>query len=103
MPKGTGNALVSALVQIRPNLRAVIERIEGVVRQYAISDSLAGQTMAMQRDATISAVRMAGMVGSVFTQWIARPNRLPMRRSRRLISVESPERVRTAKSIMMPV
>ena len=69
MPEGTGNAFVGALVQIRPNLREVIERIEGVARQYPIRDSLAGQTIAMQRDATIGAVRMAGMLGSVFAQW----------------------------------
>jgi hypothetical protein len=69
MPEGTGNALVGALIQIRPNLREVIERIEGVARQYPIRGSLAGQTMAMQRDATIGAVRMAGMLGSVFAQW----------------------------------
>jgi len=60
---------VGALVQIRPNLREVVERIEGVARQYPIQDSVAGQAMAMQRDATVGAVRMAGMLGSVFAQW----------------------------------
>jgi hypothetical protein len=69
MSEGTGKALVGALIQVRPNLREVIERIEGVARQYPIRDSLAGQTIAMQRDATIGAVRMAGMLGSVFAQW----------------------------------
>jgi len=69
IPEGTGKALVGALIQIRPNLREVIERIEGVARQYPIRDSLAGQTVAMQRDATIGAVRMAGMLGSVFARW----------------------------------
>ena len=65
MPEGTGQAPVGALVQIRPNLREVIERIEGVARQYPIRDSLAGQAMAMQREATIGAVRMAGMLRPV--------------------------------------
>ena len=65
MPEGTGQAPVGALVQIRPNLREVMERIEGVARQYPIRDSLAGQAMAMQRDATIGAVRMAGMLRPV--------------------------------------
>lgn len=69
VPEGTGKALVDALIQIRPNLREVIERIDGVNRQYPIRDSLAGQSIAMQRDATIGAVRMAGMLGSVFAQW----------------------------------
>lgn len=69
MPEGTGKALIDALIKVRPNLREVIERIDGVNRQYPIRDSLAGQTMAIQRDATIGAVRMAGMLGSVFAQW----------------------------------
>ena len=69
LSEGTGKALVDALIQVRPNLRTVTERIEGVARQYPIRGSLAGQAMAMQRDATIGAVRMAGMLGSVFAQW----------------------------------
>lgn len=69
MPEGTGRALIDALIKVRPSLREVIERIDGVNRQYPIRDSLAGQTMAIQRDATIGAVRMAGMLGSVFAQW----------------------------------
>lgn len=69
VPEGTGNALVGALIQIRPDLRQVIAGIEGVAKQYPIQDSLAGQTMAMQRDATIGAVRMAGMAGSAFANW----------------------------------
>jgi hypothetical protein len=34
MSEGAGKALVGALIQIRPNLREVIERIEGVARQH---------------------------------------------------------------------
>lgn len=66
---GTGKALVDALVQLRPDLRHAIERIEGVSRRYEINGSVAGQILAMQRDATLGAVRMAGMDGSEFVQW----------------------------------
>ena len=102
LSEGTGKALVDALIQVRPNLREVIERIEGVARQYSIRDSLAGQAMAMQRDATIGAVRMAGMLGSVFAQWDRRAGRSPMTRSRCLTSAGFPGHVRTSRSIMMP-
>jgi hypothetical protein len=69
LPDCTGKALVNALVQVRPDLRHVIERIEGVSRRYEINGSVAGQLMAMQRDATVGAVRMAGMDGSEFARW----------------------------------
>ena len=51
LPPGTGVALVDALVQARPDLRHVVKRIEGASRQYQVSDSVAGQILAMQRDA----------------------------------------------------
>lgn len=69
LPPGTGKALVDALVQVRPDLRHAIERIEGASRRYEINGSVAGQIMAMQRDATVGAVRMAGMEGSEFARW----------------------------------
>jgi hypothetical protein len=69
LPSGTGMALVDALVQIRPDLRHAIERIEAASRQYQINDSIAGQILAMQRDASVGAVRMAGMDGSEFARW----------------------------------
>lgn len=69
LPPGTGSALVDALVQVRPDLRHAIERIEGVSRRYEINGSVAGQILAMQRDATVGAVRMAGMDGSEFARW----------------------------------
>lgn len=69
LPSGTGKALVDALVQVRPDLRHAIERIEGASRRYEINGSLAGQILAMQRDATVGAVRMAGMDGSEFARW----------------------------------
>ena len=63
---GTGQALVEALTQARPDLREVIATIEGVADKYPIRDSPAGQVMALQRDASIVAVRMAGMDVSDF-------------------------------------
>jgi hypothetical protein len=69
LPSGTGKALVDALVQVRPDLRHVIERIEGASRRYEINGSVAGQILAVQRDATVGAVRMAGMDGSEFARW----------------------------------
>lgn len=69
LPPGTGKALVDALVQVRPDLRHAIERIEGASRRYEINGSVAGQILAMQRDASVGAVRMAGMDGSDFARW----------------------------------
>ena len=66
---GTGRALVEALTQERPDLGRVIARIEGVADKYPIRDSPAGQVMALQRDASIVAVRMAGMDVSDFARW----------------------------------
>jgi hypothetical protein len=69
LPEGTGHALVSALTQEQPALEDVIARIEGVAQKYPIEDSPAGQVMALQRDASIGAVRMAGMDASDFASW----------------------------------
>jgi hypothetical protein len=102
MSEGTGKALVGALIQIRPNLREVVERIEGVARQYPIQDSLAGQTMAMQRDATIGAVRMAGMLGSAFAQWDRPSGPLADDAVPPPYLSRVPGHGRTRRSIMMP-
>jgi hypothetical protein len=69
LPEGTGRALIDALTQERPALRDVIARIEGVAEKYPIGDSSAGQIMALQGDASIGAVRMAGMDVSDFARW----------------------------------
>ena len=73
---GTGQALVEALTRERPDLREVIARIEGVAEKYPIRDSPAGQVMALQRDASIVAVRMAGMDVSDFARWDRPTDRL---------------------------
>ncbi len=73
---GTGQALVEALTQERPDLGGVIARIEGVADKYPIRDSPAGQVMALQRDASIVAVRMAGMEVSHFARWDRPTDRL---------------------------
>jgi hypothetical protein len=84
MSEGTGKALVDALIQVRPNLREVIERIEGVARQYPIRDSLAGQAMAMQRDATRPSARSGWRECSVrcLPSGTARAGRSPVSRCR---------------------
>ncbi len=69
LSEGTGRALVDALTQERPGLRDVIARIEGIAEKYPIGDSPAGQVVALQRDASIGAVRMAGMDMSDFARW----------------------------------
>lgn len=66
---GTGQALLEALIKERPDLGRVIARIEGVGHKYPIGDSPAGQVIALQRDASIVAVRMAGMDVSDFARW----------------------------------
>lgn len=66
---GTGRALVEALVEERPELRNIVSRIEGVADKYPVAGSPGGQIMAVQRDASIVAVRMAGMDVSDFARW----------------------------------
>jgi len=73
---GTGRALVEALTQERSDLGGVIARIEGVADKYPIGDSPAAQVMALQRDASIVAVRMAGMDVSDFARWDRPTDRL---------------------------
>ena len=65
---GTGKALVKALIEERPDLGDVIARIEGVADKYPIN-SPADQVLALQRDASIVAVRMAGMDVSDIARW----------------------------------
>lgn len=65
----TGRALIEMLVQTRPGLREVIDRITAVGDQYPIGDSPIGQIVALQRDATIGVARMAGMDASAFARW----------------------------------
>jgi hypothetical protein len=65
---GTGNALLKALMDERPDLGDVIARIEGIADKYPIN-SPADQVMALQRDASIVAVRMAGMDVSDIARW----------------------------------
>lgn len=72
----TGRALVGMLVEVRPDLREVIDRIEAAGNRYPIGDSPVGQIVALQRDATIGVARMAGMDASVFARW-DRPQRWP--------------------------
>lgn len=72
----TGKALVNALQQARPDLASVIDQIQGVADRYPIHDSLAGQLVALQRDATIAVGRMAGMDISDFARWDRPPRRL---------------------------
>ena len=68
--KATGEALVAALAELRPDLRGSIDEIGGISRRLPISGSAAGQVIALQRDASIAAVRMAGMLGrSHFARW----------------------------------
>jgi hypothetical protein len=69
LPEGTGRALIDALTQERPDLTDVMARIEGVAEKYHIRDSPAGQVLALQRDASIVAVRMAGMGVSDLARW----------------------------------
>jgi hypothetical protein len=69
LSKATGEALVAALIDERPGLREIIARIEGVADKYPIGDSPSGQVMALQRDASIVAVQMAGMDVSDFARW----------------------------------
>jgi hypothetical protein len=76
LSKGTGQALVEALTKERPDLREAIARISGVSDKYPIGDSPAGQVMALQRDASIVAVRMAGMDVSDFARWDRPTDRL---------------------------
>lgn len=73
---GTGRALVKALTDERPDLEDVILRIEGVADRYPIGDSASGQILALQRDASIGAVRMAGMDASDFAHWDRPPQAL---------------------------
>lgn len=68
LSSGTGKALVNALIEDRPDLGDVIARIEGVADRYPIN-SPADQVMALQRDASIVAVRMAGMDVSDIARW----------------------------------
>src|ERR1035441_382155 len=74
LPDGTGRALVAALGAERPRLGEVIARIEGVGQRFPVSGSAAGQVMALQRDASIGAVRMAGMDVSEFARWDRPPS-----------------------------
>lgn len=62
LTKGSGQAVVASLLQLRPDLRNLLAETEGMTDRFDISDSLSGQVLAMQRDATICAVRMAGML-----------------------------------------
>lgn len=72
---GTGKALVGALIEERPDLGDVIARIEGAADRYPIN-SAADQIMALQRDASIVAVRMAGMDVSEIARWDRAPGRI---------------------------
>jgi hypothetical protein len=76
LPDGTGRALVKALTDERRDLEGVISQIGGVADRYPIGDSAAGQIMALQRDASIGAVRMAGMDASDFARWDRPPQPL---------------------------
>jgi len=67
--RATGRALIDMLVQVRPGLGEVIDRIEAVGDRYPVSDSPVGQIVALQRDATIGVARMAGMDVSAFAHW----------------------------------
>ena len=76
LPDGTGRALVDALTTERTDLRDVIARIEGVAARFPVINSAAGQVLALQRDASIGAVRMAGMDVSDFARWDRPPSAL---------------------------
>jgi hypothetical protein len=62
LTKGSGQSVVASLLELRPDLRGLIAETEGMTDRFDISDSFSGQVLAMQRDATICAVRMAGML-----------------------------------------
>jgi hypothetical protein len=67
--KATGRALIEMLLQIRPDLREMVVRVQSVGDRYPIGDSPVGQVVALQRDATIGVARMAGMDASSFAYW----------------------------------
>jgi len=69
LPEGTGRALIDALIAERPELRNIIAGIEGVADRFPVDRSPSGQVLALQRDASIVAVRMAGMDASDFARW----------------------------------
>jgi hypothetical protein len=61
--------LAEALLQIRPDLREILERVKGPGPGFRFGDSPAGAVLALQRDASIGAVRMAGFDSDSFAAW----------------------------------
>ncbi|WP_158709939.1 hypothetical protein [Streptomyces katrae] len=67
--KGTGEALRAMLLRLRPELREVVDLIEGSTEPWNFGSSAAGQAISLQRDATIGATRMAGFKAQTLAEW----------------------------------
>ncbi len=76
LPEGTGKRLVEVLLEHRPDLREAIAYAGAHADRYPVGNSPAAAVLALQRDATIGATRMAGMNVSGFAEWDPPPGRL---------------------------
>lgn len=65
----TGSALMDAFLVLRPDLRHIVDHIGGQGDRYPVGHSPSAQVLALQRDATIGASRMAGMDIPDFALW----------------------------------
>ncbi|MEV0075114.1 hypothetical protein AB0H58_01760 [Nocardia neocaledoniensis] len=67
---GTGNALISALVDERPNAQEIIDYINATRDGFAIRPgSKAEEALSIARDGTIAVARMAGMSIPQLSRW----------------------------------
>lgn len=67
--KGTGEAIRALLIELRPELGAVVNMIEDATAPWDFGNKRAGQELALQRDATLAVTRMAGFRVPRLAEW----------------------------------
>jgi hypothetical protein len=72
----TERALLDALLAVRPDLRTVIDEISRAEGNYPIGESRSAAVLALQRDATLTIARMAGMDLDPLARWSPPPEPL---------------------------
>ncbi|MFB7558991.1 hypothetical protein [Streptomyces brevispora] len=66
---GTGGAIRALLLELRPELTEIVSLIENATEPWHFGSTRAGQELALQRDATLGATRMAGFQASGLAEW----------------------------------
>ncbi|MET9580002.1 hypothetical protein ABZY30_31415 [Streptomyces massasporeus] len=67
--KGTGEAIRTLLLQLRPEVTEAVKLIEGATEPWHFGNKRAAQEVALQRDATLGVTRMAGIQAPRLAEW----------------------------------